>query len=123
MLGFFRQNRPFPDPIVKVFDIRNLRALPPVSFTAGPGFINTVPRRSSTVVVTSNRGLVNIVDASNPGDGGEFYQVRLRRQFCPCASLVIACLSWTFHPMSVQLLCLPQVYTLLSEMLRAPYIF
>ncbi|KAH8117576.1 ubiquitin carboxyl-terminal hydrolase-domain-containing protein [Phellopilus nigrolimitatus] len=70
-----RQSRPFPEPLVKVYDLRSFKALPPVSFSAGPGFINALPRRSSSVVVTSNRGLVNIVDTSNPGDGGEFYQL------------------------------------------------
>ncbi|EJD06087.1 uncharacterized protein FOMMEDRAFT_78690 [Fomitiporia mediterranea MF3/22] len=70
-----RQGRPFPEPLVKVYDLRSFKALPPSSFSAGPGFINTLPRRSSSVVVTSTRGLVNIVDTSNPGDGGEFYQL------------------------------------------------
>ncbi|KAI5119085.1 hypothetical protein M0805_004858 [Coniferiporia weirii] len=70
-----RQSRPFPEPLVKVYDLRSFKALPPASFSAGPGFINILPRRSSSVVVTSTRGLVNIVDTSNPGDGGEFYQL------------------------------------------------
>ncbi|THH06212.1 hypothetical protein EW145_g4234 [Phellinidium pouzarii] len=70
-----RQSRPFPEPLVKVYDIRSFKALPPVSFSAGPGFINLLPRRSSSVVVTSTMGLINIVDTSNPGDGGEFYQL------------------------------------------------
>ncbi|TDL27635.1 hypothetical protein BD410DRAFT_782767 [Rickenella mellea] len=70
-----RQSRPFPDPLVKVFDLRTLKALPPVPFPAGPGFINTLPRRSSGLVITSNRGMVNIMDVSNPNAGGEFYQL------------------------------------------------
>ena len=31
--------------------------------------------RSSSLVVTSNEGLVNIVDTSNPTSANEFYQV------------------------------------------------
>lgn len=70
-----RQGRPFSDPLVKVYDLRKLQPLAPVSFPSGPGFINTLPRRSSSIVVTSTTGLVTIVDASNPTDVGEFYQV------------------------------------------------
>ena len=68
--------------MVKVYDLRSFKALPPASFSAGTGFINILPRRSSSVVVTSTRGLVNIVDTSNPGDGGEFYQVKYQLTIC-----------------------------------------
>lgn len=60
---------------MKVYDMRNMRALPSIPFPAVPGFINILPKRSSSVMITSNRGLVNIVDASNPNSAGEFYQV------------------------------------------------
>ncbi|KAI0792843.1 ubiquitin carboxyl-terminal hydrolase-domain-containing protein [Abortiporus biennis] len=69
-----RQGRPYPDPLVKVYDIRTMRSLPPVPFSGGPAFINRLPNRSSTIVVTSNEGLVNVVDVSNPTDS-EFYQL------------------------------------------------
>lgn len=62
---------------MKIYDLRSFKPLPPVSFSSGPGFINALPRRSSTVVITSTEGLVNIVDTSNPGGGGEFYQVHI----------------------------------------------
>jgi len=52
-----------------------MRPLPPVPFPAGPAFINVLPKRSSSLVVTSNQGLVNIVDSSNPTSANEFYQV------------------------------------------------
>ncbi|ETW85417.1 hypothetical protein HETIRDRAFT_432176 [Heterobasidion irregulare TC 32-1] len=70
-----RQSRPIPDPLVKVYDMRVMRPLPPVPFPAGPAFINSLPRRSSSIVVTSNQGLVNIVDTSNPTNATEFYQL------------------------------------------------
>lgn len=70
-----RQSRPFPDPLVKVYDLRTMRPLPPVPFSAGPAFINALPKSSSTVAVTSNQGLINIVDVSNPNTASEFYQV------------------------------------------------
>lgn len=72
-----RQARAIPDPLVKVYDIRTMKPLPPVPFPAGPAFINVLPKRSSTIVVTSNQGLINIVDTSNPTNATEFYQVCL----------------------------------------------
>jgi hypothetical protein len=54
-----------------------MKPLPPIPFPAGPAFINLLPMRSSSLVVTSNQGLVNIVDTSNPTSANEFYQVLL----------------------------------------------
>lgn len=72
----YRQSRPFPDPLVKVYDLRNMRALPPISFATSPAFINVVPNRSSTIAVTSNQGTISIVDATNLGGvSSEFSQV------------------------------------------------
>ncbi|KIK63543.1 hypothetical protein GYMLUDRAFT_40586 [Collybiopsis luxurians FD-317 M1] len=62
-----RQSRPFPDQLVKVYDLRTMRALAPISFPAGPAFINLIPNRSSTIAVTSTQGNISIVDASNLG--------------------------------------------------------
>ncbi|KAI0247045.1 PAB-dependent poly-A-specific ribonuclease subunit PAN2, partial [Lactifluus subvellereus] len=70
-----RQSRPVPDPLVKIYDLRSMRPLPPVPFPAGPAFINLLPMRPSSLVVTSNQGLVNIVDTSNPTSANEFYQL------------------------------------------------
>ncbi|KAA1471282.1 PAB-dependent poly-A-specific ribonuclease subunit PAN2 [Dentipellis sp. KUC8613] len=70
-----RQSRPIPDPLVKLYDMRTMRPLPPVPFPAGPAFINVLPRRSSSIVVASHEGLVNIVDTSNPTNATEFYQL------------------------------------------------
>ena len=52
-----------------------MKPLPPLPFPSGPAFINLLPMRSSSLVVTSNEGLVNIVDTSNPTSVNEFYQV------------------------------------------------
>jgi PAB-dependent poly(A)-specific ribonuclease subunit 2 len=72
-----RRGRPFPDPLVKVYDIRQLKTLSNIPFSTGPSFLNTIPRRSaSTVVITSQEGLVNIVDSFQP-DATEVFQVRL----------------------------------------------
>lgn len=71
-----RQGQPFPDPLVKIYDVRTMRALQPIPFSEGPAYINLLPRRSSSLIITSNQGLVNIVDVMNPNNGSEFYQVR-----------------------------------------------
>ncbi|KAF8479133.1 PAB-dependent poly-A-specific ribonuclease subunit PAN2 [Russula ochroleuca] len=70
-----RQSRPVPDPLVKIYDLRSMRPLSPLPFPSGPAFINLLPMRSSSLVVTSNQGLVNIVDTSNPTSANEFYQL------------------------------------------------
>ena len=70
-----RQSRPFPDPLVKIYDMRTMRPLQPIPFSSGPTFIQLLPRRTSSVVVASNQGLVNIVDVSSPSSSSEFYQV------------------------------------------------
>ncbi|KAJ6488514.1 ubiquitin carboxyl-terminal hydrolase-domain-containing protein [Mycena vitilis] len=70
-----RQARPFPDPLVKVYDFRMMRPLTPIPFSSTPAFINILPKRPSTIVVTSNQGLINIVDVSTLAS--EFYQLDL----------------------------------------------
>jgi PAB-dependent poly(A)-specific ribonuclease subunit 2 len=74
-LTISRQSRPFPDPLVKVYDVRTMKALPPIPFPAGPAFIHTMPMLSSSLAIISNEGLINIVDASDPLAANEFYQV------------------------------------------------
>ncbi|EFI28391.1 PAB-dependent poly(A)-specific ribonuclease subunit PAN2 [Coprinopsis cinerea okayama7 len=70
-----RHARPFPDPLVKVYDLRTMRALPPIPCSSGPALIHVLPKRSSSIAVASAQGLINIVDASNPSAAGEFYQL------------------------------------------------
>ncbi|KAI0078959.1 hypothetical protein K474DRAFT_1659644 [Panus rudis PR-1116 ss-1] len=69
-----RQSRPFIDPLVKVYDIRTLRPLPPVPFPNGPAFVNRLPNKTTVIAITSNEGLINVVDVSNPADS-EFHQL------------------------------------------------
>ncbi|KAF9228724.1 hypothetical protein BS17DRAFT_724469 [Gyrodon lividus] len=70
-----RRGYEFPDPLVKVYDLRNMRPLPPVPFSDGPAFINLLPKHSSTLVVTSAQGLVNVVDVSDSSHASGFYQL------------------------------------------------
>lgn len=71
----YRRSRPFPDPLVKVYDLRTMRSLPPIPFSSGPAFMHVLPKHPSTVAVISTQGLINIVDVSNPRAISEFYQV------------------------------------------------
>ncbi|KAF8889778.1 WD40-repeat-containing domain protein [Gymnopilus junonius] len=70
-----RQSRPFPDPLVKIYDLRTMRPLPPIPFSAGPAFIHALPNRTSSIAIISNQGLINIVDVSNISAFNEFYQL------------------------------------------------
>ncbi|KAF9453246.1 hypothetical protein P691DRAFT_801586 [Macrolepiota fuliginosa MF-IS2] len=72
-----RQSRPFPDPLVKVYDLRTMRALPPMPFSSNPAFIHVLPKRSSNIAVVSNQGLIHIMDASNLSAPSEFYQLNI----------------------------------------------
>ncbi|KAF9456453.1 ubiquitin carboxyl-terminal hydrolase-domain-containing protein [Collybia nuda] len=72
-----RQSRPYPDPLVKVYDLRTMRPLPPIPFSSGPAFIQVLPKRPSTIAVISSEGLINIVDVSDPTATSEFYQLDL----------------------------------------------
>lgn len=74
MLSFPRHGRAVPDSQVKLFDSRNLKSVSSFTFTAGPSLLNVHPEKSTTLVLTSNTGLVNVVDVLNPLSG-EFYQV------------------------------------------------
>ncbi|KAG9318200.1 ubiquitin carboxyl-terminal hydrolase-domain-containing protein [Chiua virens] len=69
-----RHGHDFPDPLVKVYDLRNLKPLPPVPFSDGPAFINLLPKQSSSLVITSAQGLVNVVDVSDTNTSG-FYHI------------------------------------------------
>ncbi|KAI6007843.1 ubiquitin carboxyl-terminal hydrolase-domain-containing protein [Pisolithus marmoratus] len=70
-----RRGHEFPDPLVKVYDLRSMRPLTPIPFSEGPSFINLVPKHSSRLVVTSAQGLVNVVDVSDATNANGFYQL------------------------------------------------
>ncbi|KAI4525371.1 hypothetical protein K525DRAFT_234573 [Schizophyllum commune Loenen D] len=72
-----RQNRPIPDQLVKVFDLRQLTTpATTILFNSGPSFISAIPKRPSCVAIASASGLVNIVDATKPAaSSNEFYQL------------------------------------------------
>jgi PAB-dependent poly(A)-specific ribonuclease subunit 2 len=54
------------DPLVKLFDLRMQKALPPVSFPAA-SFIRMHPKMTAAAIIGSNTGQFQVVDVLNPG--------------------------------------------------------
>ena len=54
------------DHIVKIFDIKNLEVLAPISFPAGAAFVQIHPRMSTTTLIASQHGQLHLVDFMNP---------------------------------------------------------
>ena len=104
---------------MKIYDLRNMKALPPIPFSAGPAFINRFPNRPSTLAITSNQGLVQIVDTTNP-TSNEFYQVCRSTLFR--GTLLDTAVSSTHHHSSVQWRFLRQLRTWLSGIQMVPCI-
>lgn len=50
--------------MVKLYDVRTLRALPPISFPSGPAFCLLHPTDSSKVIISSQTGLLQVIDMS-----------------------------------------------------------
>ncbi|WVQ83826.1 PAB-dependent poly(A)-specific ribonuclease subunit PAN2 [Cryptococcus sp. DSM 104549] len=69
------QGRPMPDPLVRLYDVRTLRALPPISFPAGPAFALLHPTSSSHVLVSSQTGMLETIDMSLGPSGTVFQQL------------------------------------------------
>lgn len=58
------QGHPLPDPFVRLYDTRTLRALPPISFPAGPAFVLLNPSDPSKLVIASQQGMIQVADTS-----------------------------------------------------------
>ncbi|GMK57719.1 hypothetical protein CspeluHIS016_0405530 [Cutaneotrichosporon spelunceum] len=67
------QGHPLPDSLVQLYDTRTLRALPPISFSAGPAFVHLHPSDPSKIVIASQSGMLQIADM-NAGTN-EFQQL------------------------------------------------
>jgi PAB-dependent poly(A)-specific ribonuclease subunit 2 len=53
------------DPLVNVFDLKNMISLPPIPFPAGAAYVRMHPRMSTTSIVVSQLGQMHIVDLMN----------------------------------------------------------
>ncbi|KAK8846644.1 PAB-dependent poly(A)-specific ribonuclease subunit PAN2 [Kwoniella newhampshirensis] len=58
------QGHPLPDPLVRIYDVRTLRPLPPVSFPAGPAFALLHPSDTSKLILSSQQGMLQMIDMS-----------------------------------------------------------
>ncbi|WVR04297.1 PAB-dependent poly(A)-specific ribonuclease subunit PAN2 [Kwoniella sp. DSM 27419] len=69
------QGHPLPDPLVRIYDVRTLRPLPPISFPAGPAFVLLHPSDSSKVIISSQQGMLQTVDMTVGSAGSTFQQL------------------------------------------------
>lgn len=67
------QGHPLPDPLVRLYDTRTLRALPPISFASGPAFVHLNPSDPSKLVIASQQGMLQVADMST--NTNEFQQL------------------------------------------------
>jgi hypothetical protein len=61
--------------MVKVYDLRTNKILPPVSFTAGAKAVRIHPRTSSLIHIASQTGHFQVCDLNHPNVGFMFYNV------------------------------------------------
>ena len=54
------------DPLANVFDLKTLMPLPPIPFQPGAAFVRMHPRMSTTCIVASQSGQIQVVDLMNP---------------------------------------------------------
>ena len=79
-----RNGRIFKDTLIRVFDIRTLRPLPPVPFGPGPFGIKLHPLMSSVAAVVSQNGLFQFVEVGGmtPVPALHYNQVDLQGRSC-----------------------------------------
>ena len=58
-----------PDSIARVFDLRQMKQEPPISFPSGVAFLVILPKMSTTCAVLSRSGQMQIVDMMNSAVG------------------------------------------------------
>lgn len=69
-----RSGHPLPDPLVRVYDVRTLRPLPPISFPSGPSFALLHPTDTSKIFISSQQGMMQVYDMSS-STSGHFQQL------------------------------------------------
>ena len=57
---------PAPEPIAKVFNLRNMEQFSPISFPAGASFVQIHPKLHSTCVIGSRNGQLQVIDITIP---------------------------------------------------------
>lgn len=54
------------DPLANVFSLKTLQPLPPIPFQPGAAFVRMHPRMSTTCIIASQTGQLQVVDIHNP---------------------------------------------------------
>lgn len=67
-LSLRHMGQPMIDPMANVYDLKNLKPLPPMPFPAGASYVRLHPKLSTTSFVTSNTGQMQVVDLMNTGN-------------------------------------------------------
>ncbi|KAJ3043872.1 poly(A)-specific ribonuclease [Rhizophlyctis rosea] len=62
------------DPMVKLFDIRTMKSLPPLPFPVGPSLLKFHPKLSGTILAASQSGQFQICDVANQSSNVSFFQ-------------------------------------------------
>ncbi|CAJ2505173.1 Uu.00g125670.m01.CDS01 [Anthostomella pinea] len=61
-----QQGHYIPDPFVNVFDLKNMVSMSPIPFPAGASYVRMHPRMSTTTIVVTQLGQMQVVDLMNP---------------------------------------------------------
>ena len=68
------------DPFANVFSLKTLKQLPPIPFVAGAAFVRMHPRMSTTSIIASQTGQLQVIDLMNP-ESASLRQVNLYDAF------------------------------------------
>ena len=69
---------PIVDPLANVYDLKNLRPLPPLPFHAGAAYVRLHPKLQTTSFVASQTGMLQVVDLMNPNDAINIRQANVQ---------------------------------------------
>src|SRR2546421_6547382 len=69
---------PIVDPLANVYDLKNLRPLPPLPFHAGAASVRLHPKLQTTSFVASQTGMLQVVDLMNPNDAINIRQANIQ---------------------------------------------
>ncbi|KAF2110710.1 ubiquitin carboxyl-terminal hydrolase-domain-containing protein [Lophiotrema nucula] len=64
------------DPFTNVFSLKTLKQLPPIPFHTGAAFVRMHPRMSTTSIIASQNGQMQVIDIMNP-DSANLRQLNL----------------------------------------------
>jgi PAB-dependent poly(A)-specific ribonuclease subunit 2 len=87
-----RADRLFSDKMIKVFDLRTLRALPPVPFPPSPFALKFHPRFTTVAAVLSQSGMYQFAEVGTPGAVPTvgFNQLAISGQTCTAFDLSVS---------------------------------